>query len=221
MYITLADLLKLGASVTNDPEGINPDAQLGVLSIGYLLFLTRFDRLWPEKRLKSVNLEYEAGGIDLSAFDGNSSNDLFEPYDLWKLDSDGEREERLFALDAPTEKSGQDSTGYFCAENRLYLIGYEAGDQFRLRYLPEPPLFLAANTDTKVFFPPKFIPFFAKWLAAMQDSTEEEKNRTGFAELAFEEHFAGMEKVYGTINPIVISHGEGAQGMNLNHLNLD
>lgn len=205
MYIALSRIFDLAAANTNDPDGIDAEHKNGIFNVGYLLFIKAFDKAYPRKRLKPINI-ISAGASgnlinNLGSENEQEFNDFFTPFDVVELDEDGEVVQNCHEVQDPLSKE----KGWYCDLDKIYFTGYETGTRFRVRYIPEPTLISDdTDDDALVFMPRKFLPNFCKFLAAMQDSIEEEANRKEFADLEFRKYFKDLDGAYTISNPIVI-----------------
>ncbi len=196
----------MGSAITNDPDGLDQEHIAGVFNVGYLLFLGKFDKIHPKKRLKSFNItkaDDNGTRIDnLVQEGGEDFNEFFEPYDVIRVNDDNEKIEEVGRV----ESVWVNDKGYYTDLERIYLPNYSVGDNFRVRYVPEPSVIDDSTaTTTKIFMPRKYAPKFAQYLAAMQDTIEEEANRTKQAPIVFEQYFRDMGKIYNWRKPQVVT----------------
>jgi len=91
MNISIADLLSMGYSITDDIDGINEDHENDVFNIGYNLFIEKFDKLYPNKRFTEKIVKSTKYGVLTNAWgddgDGGTFNDFFQPHDVMELDT--------------------------------------------------------------------------------------------------------------------------------------
>lgn len=205
MYLTYGQILDMGSAITNDPDGIDSEHIAGVFNVGYMLFLQKFDKIHPQKRLKNLNVtksdELGTRIDNLVQENGEDFNEFFQPYDVIEVDDDGVK---ISDVDEVGSIYDTDK-GYYTNLNRIYFPNYELGSKFVVRYLPEPTLIENTTAeDTQIFMPRKYAPLFAQYLASMQDSIEEESNRLNQAPLIFDQYFKDMAKIYNWKKPQVI-----------------
>ena len=220
MFLTIQQIADTAAQNTNDPEGIDTTQFPGIFNAGYIMFLTKFDKYFAKKRLKKINItksdELGTRLDNLVQEDGHDFEEIFDPYDVIELNSEGQKVQYVYEVESTwvkdlgfvIERTIEDSGTH--EESRIYFPNFpiDPASIFRVRYLPEPKLITTeTNMETKVFMPRKFLPQFTQFLAAMQDSVEEEPKRTQQAALLFGQYFVGFGKVYNNKKPLVVGGG--------------
>ncbi len=216
MFLTIQQIADTAAQNTNDPEGIDTTQFPGIFNAGYILFLTKFDKYFAKKRLKTINVtksdELGTRLDNLVQEAGADFEEVFDPYDVIELDDDSKKKQDVFEVESKWVKD----YGYTIernltsGESRMYFPNFsiDPASVFRVRYLPEPTLITTETSmQTKIFMPRKFLPQFTQFLAAMQDSVEEEPNRTKQAALLFNQYFKGFGKTYNNNKPTAVAVG--------------
>lgn len=91
MLISIADLLEMGYSITDDIDGLDASHETQVFNIGYNLFIIKFDKLYPEMRLSEKVVKSTKRGVLTNAWgddgDGGTFNDFLVPYDVIEINS--------------------------------------------------------------------------------------------------------------------------------------
>ncbi len=197
MNITLDQLFKTAYGVSVDDDGLDSDVRMHSFNVGYEMFLTEFDSIFPEMRLKTVKFISESGGNSKKGLGedvgGNPYDDFFRPYDVHRTDAGESFYEEVFES---TKRFSSDET-WFTDNDKMYFLNYDEGEVFLVRYYPQ---FKHYPTDqngaTEVFLPMEARKAFYGFLVAMFNAVEQEPIQHEGRAMIFDQYFNDMEKMF-------------------------
>ena len=208
MQITLKEIFDSAADISVDNDGLEPEVRINAFNNGYSLFLRKFDKIFPEKRLKSLKFPYDVGGNSIKEYGedvtGAKYDDLFHPYDVHWTDV----EETFYDPVDPSSNRFTEEKRWFCDTEKIYFLNFVEGDYFIVRYLPQFKWFPRDQSESvKVYLPERVLPNFCHYLLSIYNAVEQEPNQSGTPEMIFDQYFSDLEDIIvDDSEPVAFSH---------------
>ena len=90
MKISLKKLFATAFGISVDEDGLDAEIRMHAFNVGYVLFLNKFDDIFPEKRLKTLKFTNQSGGVSIELLgtdiNENAYDDFFHPFDVYRTD---------------------------------------------------------------------------------------------------------------------------------------
>lgn len=206
MKITLEKLFATAFGISVDEDGLDAEIRMHAFNVGYVLFLNKFDDIFPEKRLKTLKFTNQTGGVSIESLgtdiNENVYDDFFHPFDVHRTD---DTESFYESVDESVNRFSSDQT-WFCEQKKIHFLNFDEGEIFLVRYLPEFALFPADQSEaTEIFLPMRALPGFSQFLVSIYNAVEQEPNQTGNPELLFDKYFPNLAETLTTSKPTTFS----------------
>lgn len=199
MKISLKKLFATAFGISVDEDGLDAEIRMHAFNVGYVLFLNKFDDIFPEKRLKTLKFTNQSGGVSIELLgtdiNENAYDDFFHPFDVYRTD---ETESFYEPVDESINRFSS-VPSWFCEQKKIHFLNFDKGEIFLARYLPEFSLFPADQSEsTEVFLPTRALPGFSQFLVSIYNAVEQEPNQTGNPELLFDKYFPNLAEILTT-----------------------